>query len=104
MEWYEILSLFIMFLGAMNLVYQIFKMTELDAQCRGLKRPKFWGLFATSGQNSSGLVLYLIGRRKYTAVMSEAEKNELEAHKKKAGVSLIFMMVGTIGFMAFMIL
>lgn len=43
MTWYMIVFLFIALLGAFTLAYQIFRLTELDAKCRGLKHPKFWG-------------------------------------------------------------
>lgn len=51
--------------GAIETTYQIYKLTVLDASSRGLKHPRLWGLLATNGNNSSGLLLYLLGRRKY---------------------------------------
>lgn len=51
--------------GAMETVYQIYRLTVMDAAARGLKHPKLWGLLAANGNNSSGLLLYLIGRRNY---------------------------------------
>ena len=51
--------------GAMETVYQIYQLTVMDAAARGLKHPKLWGLLAANGNNSSGLLLYLIGRRNY---------------------------------------
>jgi DMSO reductase anchor subunit len=54
--------------GAFCVVFQIYHMTVIDATARGLKHPKFWGVFTMSGNNSSGLLMYLIGRRKYPIV------------------------------------
>ncbi|MFR8065108.1 MAG: hypothetical protein ACLU7C_12215, partial [Thomasclavelia spiroformis] len=51
--------------GAIETVYQIYQLTVIDATIRGLKHPKLWGLLASNGNNSSGLLLYLIGRRNY---------------------------------------
>ena len=65
--------------GAFCVVFQIYQMTVIDATARGLKHPKFWGVFAMSGNNSSGLLMYLIGRRKYPIInMSENNAKELE--------------------------
>lgn len=97
MSWYLIVSIFVIILGAATLEYQVYKMTELDARSRGLKHPKFWAFFSLSGQNGSGgLLLYLIGRRKYPSSMSENDRLVMEARKKKAGVSLIFLALSTI--------
>lgn len=104
MSWYLILAIFVMFLGAGSLAYQVFKMTALDAASRGLKHPKFWGMFSLSGQNGGGLVLYLIGRRKYPSSMSSETRTEMDARKKKAGVSLIFLTAGAIAFFTICIL
>ena len=67
--------------GGAETVYQIYKLTVLDAAARGLEHPKLWGLLAANGNNSSGLLLYLMQRR-----------------KKSAGIGLAFMAVGAIGF------
>ena len=47
--------------GAICTAWQIYQMTVSDAKARGLKHPKFWGFWAMNGNNSSGLILYLIG-------------------------------------------
>ncbi|GAA0071029.1 hypothetical protein UT300003_25530 [Clostridium sardiniense] len=96
MSWYLIVVVFVVMLGALTLAYQVYKMTELDAVSRGLKHPKFWGIFSLSGDGCGGLLLYLIGRRKYTSSMSEADKLAMESRKKKAGVSLAFLALSTI--------
>ena len=46
--------------GAFCVVFQIYHMTVIDATARGLKHPKFWGVFTMSGNNSSGLLMYLM--------------------------------------------
>lgn len=84
--------------GAISIVYQIYHITVLDAEARGLKHPKFWGFFAMNSNNSSGLILYLIGRRKYPILnMPEASKKEIETRKKSAGAGLLFLAAGAIG-------
>ena len=73
-------------------------MTVIDATARGLKHPKFWGVFTMNGNNSSGLLMYLIRRRKYPIInMSENDAKELEKRKKSAGVGLVFFAIGVIG-------
>lgn len=76
------------------------RMADLsDAKARGLKHPKFWGFWAMNGNNSSGLILYLIGRRKYPVQnMSIEDQEKIETRKKAAGAALVFMTLGAIGF------
>ncbi|MFQ6861090.1 MAG: hypothetical protein ACLROI_07720 [Beduini sp.] len=105
MTWYLIIFVFMVLMGAFALAYQIFRLTELDAKCRGLKHPKWWGLFSLSGNNGSGgLILYLIGRRKYPITMNNEEKTLMNSRKKRAGAALIFMAVGMICLMSTCIL
>lgn len=85
-------------LGIFTLMYQLYHLVYLDAQCRGLKHPKLWGILSLSGNNGSGgLLLYLIGRRKYPINMEDEDKLLFESRKKKTGVSLCFLAFGTIG-------
>lgn len=97
MKWYEIILIFIVLLGAANTAYQVFKITELDARSRGLKHPKLMGFIATGGQNSSGLILYLLGRRKYPSTMSNQDREIIDSRKKKVGAGLVFIIGGAIG-------
>lgn len=86
------------FVGGICTMYQVYQITQLDAKARGLKHPKFWGLVAVGGNNSSGLLMYLIVRRKYPIInISEASLKAIATRKKAAGVSLIFLTVGIIG-------
>lgn len=84
--------------GAIETVYQIYQLTVIDAAARGLKHPKLWGLLAANGNNSSGLLLYLIGRRKYPVnSMDSRQVVIMEKRKKAAGIGLVFVVVGAIG-------
>ena len=80
--------------GGIETVYQ----TVIDATIRGLKHPKLWGLLASNGNNSSGLLLYLIGRRNYPINSIDFnQKTKMIQRKKAAGISLCFMVVGILG-------
>lgn len=88
----------VVLVGAVNVCYQIYKMTEIDARARGLKHPRFWAFIAMNGNNSSGLLLYLLGRRKFPVIsMPETDQKEIDARKKRAGAGLIFIVLGGIG-------
>lgn len=88
----------VLLVGITCTMYQIYKITIIDAKSRGLKHPKFWAFFSMSGNNSSGLLLYLIGRRRYPIInMSETNQKEITTRKKKIGLGLIFLAVGSIG-------
>ncbi len=91
-----IVMVFVVLLGAFSLTYQVYRLTELDARCRGLSHPKFWGFFSISGGNSSGLFLYLIGRKKYPIELGESDRAAMASLKKRAGISLCFIAVGAI--------
>jgi len=96
MNWYEYIFIFIVILGAFNTAYQLYRMVQLDAKSRGFKHPKIWGLLATGGQNCGGLLLYLLSRRNYPSNMSEDEINSMNSRKKRIGICLIFLTVGSI--------
>lgn len=88
--------------GAVNTAYQLYHIVKSDAEARGLKHPRFWGFLAMNGNNSSGLLYYLIGRRNYPVVnMTKACREEIETRKKRALIGLIFVMVGGIGMVIF---
>lgn len=83
--------------GSLSCVYQLCRLVQVDAECRGLKHPKLWGLFAASGNGQSGLILYLIGRRKYPIrSMSEGQKKLIETRKKRFGAGLLFLAAGAV--------
>lgn len=108
MKWniiYIVIFLAIALVGAFEIAYQIYRMTVIDAAARGLKHPKFWGIFTMSGNNSSGLLMYLIGRRKYPIIsMTDTDMENIEKRKKSAGIGLIFVAVGAIGLVIFGVL
>lgn len=81
--------------GSLFCVYQLYRLVQVDAECRGLKHPRLWGAFAVTGNGQSGLILYLIGRRKYPILsMSEEQKTLMERRKKRFGVGLLFLSAG----------
>lgn len=83
--------------GVITIIYQIYQIVVIDAKARNLKHPKFWGLLAMNGNNSSGILMYLIARRKYPIVaLSDAKRADIEKRKKAAGIGLIFLAVGSI--------
>lgn len=84
--------------GAIETVYQVYQLTVIDAAARGLKHPKLWGMLAANGNNSSGLLLYLMGRRNYPVnSMDSRQVVVMEKRKKAAGIGLVFVAVGAIG-------
>ena len=85
----------IVIVGGVFAVYQLFRLVETDAECRGLKHPRFWGVFAVSGNGQSGLILYLIGRQKHPIIsITNGQKSFMERCKKKFGVGIIFQVIG----------
>ena len=92
------IMVFMVLLGAFTLMYQIFKLVVLDAESRGLKHPKFWGIFSLGGNNGGGgLILYLLGRNRFPSNMTNTAKELFVSRKKKAGLSLCLIAVGSIG-------
>ena len=86
------------FVGVFCVSFQIYRMTVIDATARGLKHPKLWGFFTISGNNASGLLTYLIRRRKYLIIHKDENSfKQLERCKKIAGIGLLFVAIGAIG-------
>lgn len=101
---FAVILVFILLMGAFTLMYQVFKLVTMDAESRGLKHPKFWGVFSMGGNNGvGGLLLYLIGRKKYVSNMSDANKEIFNSRKRRAGISLCFFVFGAIGLFAIML-
>lgn len=102
MEWNTMLMLVggaVALVGAVCFCYQLYQIVKTDAKSRGLKYPKFWGGFSISGNNSSGLILYLIGRRKYPVIhLSDMEKEQILRRKKAVGAALSFLSAGAVIF------
>lgn len=93
-----IILVFMVLLGAVTLGYQVFQLVILDAKSRGLKHPKFWGIFSLGGNNGGGgLVLYLIGRNRFPSHMTDADRKISDSRKKKSALSLCFIATGIVG-------
>ena len=103
MKWNYILAVLsgaVALVGAVETAYQIYKLTVIDAETRGLKHPKLWGLLAANGNNSGGLLLYLIGRRQYPVnSINSTQLALMDKRKKAAGIGIIFLAIGAIGLM-----
>lgn len=98
---YILMAIFIAIylIGVITVVYQIYKITIIDAKTRNIKHPKLMGLLATSGKSSEGLIIYLLNRKKYPIKqISDNELNEINRRKKILFVSIIFIVIGAIGF------
>ena len=92
----------IYFIGIVSIIYQIYKITVIDAKSREIKHPRLMGLLASSTQQSEGLIFYLLHRRKYPIKnITAKEQKEIDKRKKIALVGIIFMVVGAIGFIFF---
>ena len=104
MKTYGWAFMIVLFIGGVYSIYQIYQMTKLDAKSRGFKHPGLWGLFSISGSNSSGLLLYLIGRRNYPSQMSSEDKAVMDSYKNKVAVGILFEVIGAIGLFASFIL
>lgn len=87
----------VLIVGGAFSIYQQFKLVRVDAVCRGLKHPKLWGFLSISGNNSGGLIMYLIARRKYPIIsMTDEQKTLIESCKRKIGMGIIFLVIGAI--------
>lgn len=93
MSWYLVFVICCVVVGVLVSGYEVYKMVELDALSKGLKHPKFWGLFALGGGNSSGLLMYLIGSRKYVSTLNQAEQMIMKSRKRKVMISFSFLVV-----------
>lgn len=92
----------IYFIGIVSIIYQIYKITVIDAKSRKIKHPRLMGLLASGTQQSEGLIFYLLHRRKYPIKnITAKEQKEIDKRKKIALVGIIFMVVGAIGFIFF---
>ncbi|WP_311492700.1 hypothetical protein [uncultured Anaerococcus sp.] len=86
--------------GAFFLQYNIYQMTQIDANARGLKHPKLLGVLNISGNNGNAFLLaYLIGRKKYPIQnISSKDLANLELYKKKALLALGIHLVASLVF------
>lgn len=92
----------IFLVGLVDVIYQIYKIVIVDAKARGFNKPKLWGLLGMGGNNSSGLLLYLIVRRNHPILnMSDKDRIFIEKRKKSAGVGIVFFASAAIGLIIF---
>ncbi|MDO5689301.1 MAG: hypothetical protein Q4G61_03555 [Tissierellia bacterium] len=93
MKWYELSLIGITLVCAFYLRYQLYKIVEIDAGSRGLKRPRLWAFVASGQENARGLIPYLIVRRKYVSTISASEQQIINERKRKAGIGIIGMLL-----------
>lgn len=87
----------IMLVGAICFAYRLYEIVQIDARARGFRHPKTWGLFSISSNNGSGLLLYLIKRRKYPIIeLSKEDMERIEKGKKAISAAIIFVATGAI--------
>ena len=87
----------IMLVGAICFAYRLYEIVQIDARSRGFKHPKTWGLCSILSNNNSGLLLYLIKRRKYPIIeLSKEDRERLEKSKKAISAAIIFVATGAI--------
>ena len=87
----------IMFVGSICFAYRLYEIVQIDARSRGFKHPKTWGLCSISSNNGSGLLLYLIKRRKYPIIeLSKEDMERIEKSKKAISAAIIFVATGAI--------
>ncbi|MDE7361900.1 MAG: hypothetical protein K2N38_08195 [Oscillospiraceae bacterium] len=81
--------------GGIFSTYQLYRLVQTDAACRGFKHPRLWGFLSASGNNQSGIILYLIYRRRYPIItITDEQRTLMDKGKKKFAVGLIFLVVG----------
>ena len=87
----------IMLVGAICFAYRLYEIVQIDARSRGFKHPKTCGLCSISSNNGSGLLLYLIKRRKYPIIeLSKEDMERIEKSKKAISAAIIFVATGAI--------
>lgn len=95
----------VVLVGAGIFNYQLYKLIVLDAQSRGLKHPKFWGIFSISGNDGGGgILLYLLRRRKYPSCITEEMKRVFDYRKRIIILVLICILFATGGLLGIGIL
>lgn len=85
----------VVLVGGIVSMYQLFRLVETDSECRGLRHPKLWGMFAVTGNHSAGLLFYLINRRKHPILsMTDGQRTYIGRCKKKIGVGITCLVIG----------
>lgn len=87
----------ILLVGSICFAYRLYEIVQVDARSRGFKHPKTWGLCSILSNNNSGLLLYLIKRRKYPIIeLSKEDMERIEKSKKAISAAIIFVATGAI--------
>lgn len=90
-----VIGLAILLVGSICFAHRLYEIVQIDA--RGFRHPKTWGLFSISSNNGSGLLLYLIKRRKYPIIeLSKEDMERIEKGKKAISAAIIFVATGAI--------
>ena len=92
-----VIGLAILLVGSICFAHRLYEIVQIDARARGFRHPKTWGLFSISSNNISGLLLYLIKRRKYPIIeLSKEDAERIEKGKKAISAAIIFVAMGAI--------
>lgn len=96
---YIVVALPILIVGIVCFVVYLMKLVYLDALVRDIQRPKLWTFIALGSNNGSGLLLYLIHRRKYPMKreLTDMESYQYKHYKKCIYVGLTFVVIGAVG-------
>ena len=92
-----VIGLAILLVGSICFEHRLYEIVQIDARSRGFRHPKTWGLCSISSNNGSGLLLYLIKRRKYPIIeLSKEDMERIEKGKKAISAAIIFVATGAI--------
>lgn len=94
--WMLIIGISLMVVCSIFLLLQTYRLVLLDAESRGVPKPKFWAVFSAAGGRGEGLLLYFFKRKKYLGSMTAQER--VRAEKLKIRIFLLMAML----LMAFM--
>lgn len=88
-------------IGMVLTVVHVYRFTVTDAKSRGMENPKAMGFLATTGQRGSGMLLYLLKRKKYPVQSSSAEEKKLlRKCKVRTGIGVAVMVISVLGVIA----
>lgn len=97
---YILLTIGIICFASFYMAYQIFQIVLIDAQARGIERPRFWAWLAAGGQHAEGILLYLFKRKNYLSKQLAPDQQEkINLAKQKAKVSILFMDLAVVIFL-----
>ncbi|MDK6233478.1 hypothetical protein ACX3VT_06400 [Aerococcus sanguinicola] len=83
-------------MGSVFLSYNLYQMIAMDAEARGMPRPRLWAFMSLPNGNGAGaLPVYLVVRRKHTRrPFNHKEQEAYKGYKKKAKLSLLILLIG----------